>query len=85
MNDKILHFKPTDRKSFIELINLLREDLIEDPSTWENKTLPDFLEALARYAEDIQGYYNNTNQNYNADEANWKVFSDIFIGASMYE
>lgn len=85
MNDKILHFKPTNRKSFIELIHLLREDLINDSSTWENKTLPDFLEALGRYAEDIQGYYINTNQNYNADEANWKVFSDLLIGASMYE
>ena len=26
----------------------------------ENKTLPDFLEALAVYTEDIQGYYDNT-------------------------
>jgi hypothetical protein len=42
---------------------LLRLDLLQHPETWENKTLPDFLEALAAYNEDIQGYYDNTNAN----------------------
>jgi uncharacterized protein (DUF1778 family) len=77
--------KVSDRKSFIEFIQLLRKDLLENAASWENKNLPDFLDALGSYAEDIQGYYDNTNQNIKADEPNWQTFADILKGAKIYE
>lgn len=40
---------------------------------------------MGRYVESIQGYYDNTGQNVNADEASWKVFYDIFHGAKLQE
>ena len=85
MTDTVSNFNVTDRQTFIEFIDLLRQDLIDNPETWENRRLEDFLEALSSYAEDIQGYYDNTKQNVNADEANWQMFADIFKGASIYE
>jgi len=85
MTDTVSNFKVTDRRTFIVFIDLLRQDLIDNPETWENKKLDDFLEAVSSYAEDIQGYYDNTKQNVNADEANWQTFADIFKGASIYE
>jgi hypothetical protein len=78
-------FKVTDRQSFIEFLDLLRKDFLENPKNWENKTLPDFLEALSAYTEDIQGYYNNMKQNVNADKADWSTFADILKGARIYE
>ena len=59
--------------------------MLEIPETWENKTLPDFLEALAAYTADIQGYYDNTNANVDAEKAAWSTFADIFKGAKVYE
>ncbi|WP_299190312.1 hypothetical protein [uncultured Aquimarina sp.] len=47
--------------------------------------MEDFLEAMIRYSDAVQQYYKNTNQDINADEAQWKVFADIIKGASMYE
>ena len=85
MNDTLSTFKVTDRRTFINFIDLLRQDFKTNPETWENKTLDEFLEALSSYAEDIQGYYNNFNMNINADEPNWQTFADIFKGASIYE
>ncbi len=85
MTDTVSNFKVTDRQTFIKFIDLLRQDLLDNPETWENKKLDDFLEALSSYAEDIQGYYDNTKQNVNADQANWQTFADIFKGASIYE
>jgi hypothetical protein len=85
MNEGLSNFIVSDRQSFIEFIDLLREDLIKKPKTWENKNLGDFLEALASYAQDIQGYYDNTGQKVNADQASWQIFADIFKGASIYE
>ena len=85
MTDTVSNFKVTDRRTFIEFIDLLRKDLLDNPETWENKKLDDFLEAVRFYAEDIQGYYDNSKQNVNADEANWQTFANIFKGASIYE
>ncbi|WP_426791850.1 DUF7660 family protein [Sphingobacterium sp. WOUb80] len=85
MNNKLYEMKVTDRQSFIKFLDLLRLDLLQHPETWENKTLPDFLEALATYTEDIQGYYDNTNANVDAEKASWSTFADIFKGAKIYE
>ncbi len=81
----INNFKVTNRQTFIEFLKLLRKDFLDNSESWENKSLPDFLDALSAYAEDIQGYYNNTNQNINADTPDWSTFADIFKGAKTYE
>ena len=85
MNEHLSKHKVTSRKMFIEFIDLLREDFIRNPDSWENKSIIDFLEAMSRYTEDIQGYYDNTKQELNADNPTWQVFSDIMKGATMYE
>jgi hypothetical protein len=85
MNDTLEDFKVTDRNTFVKFIGLLRYDLLNNPEGWENQSLPDFLESFSAYAQDIQGYYNNTNQNINADKPDWSTFADIFKGAKIYE
>ena len=74
-----------DRQSFIRFVQELRNNFLQDGEQWENKTLDQFLEALAAYAEDIQGYYDNMTPSVNADIPGWKVFADMLMGASMYE
>lgn len=73
------------KKEFIQFIENLRLDFIQNKEQWENKTIEDYLEALSRYTEDINGYYKNTNQDIDLKEIDWKVFSDILKGSSMYE
>jgi hypothetical protein len=85
MEDLLDDFKVTDRQSFIKFLDFLRQDYLKNPESWENKRLPDFLEALGAYAEDIQGYYDNMKLNVNADEPSWQTFADIFKGATIYE
>jgi len=85
MVNQLYELKVTDRTSFIKFLDLLHQDLLRQPETWENKTLPDFLEALAAYTEDIQGYYDNTEAHVDAEKAAWSTFADIFKGAKVYE
>ncbi|MDE5429658.1 hypothetical protein KRE40_06025 [Elizabethkingia meningoseptica] len=85
MNDTLHNFKVTDRQSFIKFLDLLHKDLLDHPENWENKTLPEFLEALSAYTEDVQGYYNNMKLDINADKPDWSTFADIFKGAKVYE
>jgi hypothetical protein len=85
MNETVDDFEVTDRHTFIKFLNLLLKDFLDNPESWENKTLPDFLEALSAYTEDIQGYYDNMKLNVNADKPEWSTFADIFKGATIYE
>jgi hypothetical protein len=81
----INEFVVTDRLSFVKFLESLQQDINHNKQAWENKTLEDFIEAMARYAEDIQGYYNNQEVGTDADVASWKTFSDIIKGARVYE
>jgi len=85
MNETLNDLKVTDRQTFIKFLNILHKDFLDNPECWENRTLPEFLEALSAYAEDIQGYYDNMKININADKAGWQTFADIFKGAKIYE
>jgi len=73
------------RKEFIIFIKEFRNELENNKSKWKNQTLEDFLEAMERYTEDVQGYYDNMNLNINADEPSWENFRTILKGASIYE
>lgn len=73
------------RQDFVALLQAMHRDLQCNPSDWENTALLDFLEALIRYAEDIPHYYRNTGQAVNADNASWRVFADMLLGARIYE
>ncbi len=85
MNDTLSNFRVTNRDSFIEFMELLQQDLIENPETWKNKRLLSFLKAFTSFSGDMQDYYDNMRQPVNADEANWKTFADIFKAATLYE
>jgi hypothetical protein len=50
-----------DKDSFIRFVENLHKDHLANSNNRENKMLEDLLEALARYVEDIQGCYENTN------------------------
>ncbi|HTJ47914.1 MAG TPA: hypothetical protein VL443_00570 [Cyclobacteriaceae bacterium] len=83
------NYRVTDRKSFIEFLELFNEDLRTNKNQWENKTLEDFLEAMTTYSEDIQSYYDNMKneigEQVSADTPSWRVFADILRGARIYE
>jgi hypothetical protein len=83
--DTLHDFKVIDRQTFIKFLDLLRQFYLTNPDSWENKTLPDFLEALGAYTEDIQGYYDNMKMDVNANEPTWQTFADILKGATIYE
>ena len=74
------------RETFIQFIRQFRLNLDDNFEQWTNNNLSDFLESLESYAEDVQGYYDNTQQTgENADIASWKRFADILKGARVYE
>ena len=73
---------PTELAIFIKK---LRQNLIDDSNSWENINLSDFLDALASWTEDMDGYYKNTDQVDRLDQPDWKTFAEMLIAARIYE
>jgi hypothetical protein len=72
------------RSTFVEFVRKLREDLDLNPSDWENASLSDYLDAIANWSEDMDGYYSNTGRKCPTD-VNWKFLVDVMMAARIYE
>ena len=64
-------------------VKALSNDLRENPATWENGSLDRFLEAIAAWVKDMDGYY--ASQRKLVPDPDWKVVADILMAAKMYE
>ena len=72
------------KDDFVNFVGLLVDDLKNNPDEWENKSLPAYLDAIARWTDDMEGYYLNNNIEMPRD-INWIVFANILMAAKMYE
>jgi hypothetical protein len=73
------------RDDLAQFIKDMHSDFRTNGREWENQDLESFLEALAAYAKDIDGYYKNENIPEDPDKPSWRLFSDMLYGARMYE
>ena len=73
------------KEDFSNFLDVLYQDYKENKSEWENIELEDFLEALARYLRDVDGYYKNLKIDVNSKQPSWRLFADILCGARVYE
>lgn len=72
------------KNELIKLIYSLVSEVKSNPNQWENNDLPSFLEAMASWMEDMEGFYENMNKPY-PDDVNWSVLGDILMAARVYE
>ena len=70
------------KADFICFIELLINDL--KSTEWANNSLESYLQAMANWTEDMEGYYHNNNLPV-SQKIDWKVFANILISAKMYE
>ena len=50
------------KKDFVSFVHELSKDVHNNPESWPNKNLETFLEALAGWVDDMEGYYLNQGQ-----------------------
>ena len=72
------------RRDFVAFVRALRLDLRDDPTSWENDDLPRFLEALAAWAEAMDGYYINQGKPV-PQQPDWRVAASMLMAAKIYE
>ncbi len=73
--------EPTREGVAAALERVLHE--VESGATWENDTLPRYLEALAAWLRACPGYYKN--QGRGLPENPWEVILDAIEAAKIYE
>ena len=72
------------REDFVAFVRALECDLRTKPSEWENRDLPEYLEALAAWVEDMEGYYRNSGEAM-PSQPTWKMLGEVFLAARVYE
>lgn len=73
-----------NKADFVRFVKMLADDLKNNPERWSNMTLPVFLEAIAGWVEDMDGYYTNKGLSVPSN-VDWKVFAEILSAAKVYE
>lgn len=72
------------REDLVEFVKALVTDLRDNPSSWENPTLEQFLEALGTWIADMDGYYLSRGMDV-PHQPDWKVVADMLMAAKVYE
>ena len=72
------------KSDLIGFVEALRDDFQRNPTSWENRTLEQYLSALASWLEDSDGYYLNQGREIPASPS-WRNVADMLMAATMYE
>ena len=72
------------REDFIVFLRSLSRSLIDFPNDWENANLEDFLNALAAWVEDMDGYFANRGEP-TPQTPDWKLIGQMLLAARIYE
>ncbi len=85
--DKLVDVAATinNRNEFIKFLDELTKNLSSHGSEWENGSLDLFLEAMKRFTESAEGYYQNIGESVDCNRPSWRLFADILLAAKVYE
>ena len=72
------------RDDFVHLVRELLHELDNEPDTWENADLASFLNALAAWVEDMDGYYRQAGEPV-PEQPTWKTLGQMLLAARVYE
>jgi hypothetical protein len=72
------------REDLADLVRGLADEFRRKPDDWQNRDLHSYLEAMAAWVEDMDGYYRNRGE-VAPDQPTWKTLAQILQAAKVYE
>lgn len=84
MISKALTEHVASRGDLVSFIRMLAEGLKREPVLWENTDLKRFLEAMAAWIEDVDGFFLNSGERV-PENPTWKLVAQILAAAAAYE
>jgi hypothetical protein len=73
------------REQLIDHLFRLLDDFDGAGNHWQNQDISTFLQAMAAWLKDCDGYYQNTGQPVDVEKASWQLFADALSAAAVYE
>ncbi len=70
--------------SLVNFIQALIQDYSHDPSAWEHTSIDSYLEALAAWVADMEGYYERHGLTM-PQEPTWHIVGQMLLAAKSYE
>ena len=74
----------TTREELAVFVALLAREAQQMPKVWENTDLRSFLEALAAWINDMDGYFMNRGEQV-PEQPSWRTFAQMLAAATTYE
>jgi len=74
----------SSRQELVEFIMALIADYENNSASWENKDLPNYLDGLAGWTQDMQGYFHNIGEEM-PEQPSWALFAAMLLAAKDYE
>ena len=72
------------REDFVVFMQNLLRDWRQHPEQWENASLEAYLEAIAAWVQDMDGYYGNRGEQL-PKHLTWRNVGEILLAARIYE
>ncbi|MEU9864189.1 hypothetical protein AB0D99_25270 [Streptomyces sp. NPDC047971] len=72
------------REGLASYVRSLHQSCVEGGDSWENADLAGFLEALAAWVEDADGWHRITGRELPTN-GDWRFFAQALQAATMYE
>lgn len=72
------------KADLVEFVRALIDDHERERARWENETLPRYLDALASWVEDSDGYYRNQGRPIPL-QPSWRDVAEMLYAAAIYE
>jgi hypothetical protein len=82
LDEAVQHLQ--SREDFVAFVRALAAHLQKNPDLWANRDLPAFLDAMAAWVEDMDGYYRNRGESV-PDQPRWQTVGQILLAARVYE
>lgn len=72
------------RDDFVAFVQRLSEEFRASPQSWEHKDIGSYLDALAAWVSDMDGYYIHRGQPV-LQNPDWQTVADMLRAATLYE
>ncbi|MFD0367734.1 hypothetical protein [Streptomyces sp. NPDC127114] len=72
------------REDLASFVRSLQRSYVDRGESWDNADLAGFLDALAAWIDDADGWYNNTGLELPAN-GDWRFFARALRAATVYE
>lgn len=72
------------RADFVLFVRSLLQHFRQNPQDWENRDIEAYLDAIAAWTEDMDGFYQNQEKPV-PQQPDWRLFGQILLAAKYYE